>query len=146
MPAAENVTIRPVLDPTTITAVDTHDPPARMAEAVRHRDTTCVFPHCHRPSQRCDLDHIDPYIPLDQGGPPGQTHPDTLAPLYRRHHRAKTFAHLTYQRLPDGSYHWTLPTGTTATTDPPTPRPRPGPCPKPTPAAAERRRQPRPPC
>lgn len=128
---AAKVTIQPVLDldphTPTIPAVDQHDPPAPMAAAVRLRDETCVYPHCGRSSQRCDLDHIIDYVPLDQGGPPGQTHPANLAPLCRRHHRAKTFSHYTYARLPDGSYHWTLPTGTQVTTDPPTPRPRPEP-------------------
>ena len=59
----------------------------------------------------CDLDHIDPYVPLDEGGPPGQTHPGNLAPLCRRHHRAKTHTAWGYARLPDGSYHWTSPLG-----------------------------------
>lgn len=126
---AAKVTITPVLDPTTpsMPAVDRHDPPARMAAAVRLRDETCVYPRCGRRSELCDLDHIVDYVPLDQGGPPGQTSPDNLAPLCRRHHRAKTFSAFTYQRLPDGSYRWTLPTGRRVTTDPPRPRPRPTP-------------------
>lgn len=122
---AGRVTVRPVVDPAAVTAVDRHDPPARMAEAVRHRDETCVFPHCNRLSDRSDIDHIVPYVPLEDGGPPGQTHPDNLAPLCRRHHRAKTFGAFTYRRLPDGSYQWTLPSGRHVTTDPPRPRPRP---------------------
>ncbi|WP_210439744.1 HNH endonuclease signature motif containing protein [Nocardioides xinjiangensis] len=126
---AGQVTVTPVLDldphTTAIPAVDRHDPPARMAEAVRLRDDTCVYPHCGRPSQRCDLDHITAYVPLHDGGPPGQTRPDNLAPLCRRHHRAKTFADFTYHRRPDGSYHWTLPSGRTVTTDPPHRRPQP---------------------
>ncbi|WP_210502777.1 HNH endonuclease signature motif containing protein [Nocardioides xinjiangensis] len=128
---AANVTVTPVLDldphTTTVPAVDRHDPPPRMAEAVRLRDDTCVYPHCGRPSQSCDLDHITVYVPLDDGGPPGQTRPDNLAPLCRRHHRAKTFADFTYHRQPDGSYHWTLPSGRTVTTDPPHRRPQPPP-------------------
>ena len=125
---AGTVTIKPVVDLTaldTMAAVDAHDPPARMAEAVRMRDLTCVFPHCGRPAEACDLDHINSYVPLAHGGPPGQTHPSRLAPLCRRHHRAKTFGQFTYRRLPDGSYEWTLPSGARITTDPPTPRPRP---------------------
>ncbi len=123
--SAAKVTITPVLDVTAMDGVDAHDPPTRMAQAVRLRDETCVFPHCGRPSVRCDLDHIRPYQDPDRGGGPGQTHPDNLAPLCRRHHRAKTHADFTYQRLPDGSYRWTLPTGHQVTTDPPTPRPTP---------------------
>ncbi len=124
---AGTVTIKPVLDITTMPAVDQHDPPARMAEAVGLRDETCVYPRCGRRAEVCDLDHIDEYIPMDEGGPPGQTHPDNLAPLCRRHHRAKTFANFSYRRLADGSYEWTLPTGTHITTDPHSPRPAPPP-------------------
>ena len=115
-----------------------------MAEAVRLRDTTCVFPRCGRPAERCDLDHLDPYVPLEEGGPPGQTGVDALAPLCRRHHRAKTFADFTYRRLPDGSYEWTLPTGATVTTDPTTPRPRAAPR-RHQPGTPTRRRRPHPP-
>jgi hypothetical protein len=119
------VTIRPVLDLGRDEARDAHDPPAWLAELVRRRDEVSVYPGCHRPSARCDLDHIDPYVPPDRGGPPGQTRPGNLAPLCRRHHRAKTFGDWTYRRLPDGSYAWTTPTGRAITV--PAPRRRPGP-------------------
>lgn len=121
------VTIIPVvdLDPAAHPPVDAHDPPARMAAMVRHRDQTCIYPACTRPSESADLDHTVEYVPPEHGGPPGQTRPDNLAPLCRRHHRAKTFGQFTYRRRPDGSYHWTLPTGHVVTTDPPTPRPAP---------------------
>ena len=121
--SAGKVTIQPVVDHATIAPVDQHDPPARMAAAVRFRDPTCVYPGCGRAAESCDLDHIESYVPVDEGGPPGQTSPDALAPLCRRHHRTKTFGDFTYRRLPDGSYEWTLPTGSTALTDPVTPRP-----------------------
>ncbi len=124
---AGQVTIQPVvdLDPAAHPPVDVHDPPARMAAMVRLRDVTCVYPRCGRPAETCDLDHIDPYVPMDQGGPTGQTHPGNLAPLCRKHHRAKTFGDFTYQRSGDGSYEWTLPTGVRITTDPPHRRPTP---------------------
>ncbi|GAB4000670.1 HNH endonuclease signature motif containing protein [Nocardioides marmoraquaticus] len=94
-------------------AVDTHDPPPLMHEHVVLRDAHCVFPGCHRDSRRCDLDHIEPYVPPDDGGPPGQTHPANLAPLCRRHHNAKTHHDWTYRRDRDGTYRWTSPTGHT---------------------------------
>jgi hypothetical protein len=122
---AAKVTIAPVLDVEHMAPVDQHDPPAPMAAAVRLRDATCVFPGCSRPSGRADLDHIVEYVPLDEGGPPGQTHPANLAPLCRRHHRAKTFGAFTYHRRPDGAYQWTLPSGRRIVTDPPRTRPRP---------------------
>ncbi len=120
---AARVTIKPVVDQASIAPVDVHDPPARMADAVRFRDVTCVYPGCGRAAEVCDLDHIDSYIPPDEGDPSGQTSPDNLAPLCRRHHRAKTFGDFSYRRLPDGSYEWTLPTGRTVVTDPVTARP-----------------------
>jgi hypothetical protein len=114
--AGSTVIVKPVIDlrhSEQIAAVDQHDPPAAMAEFVRLRDPVCVFPACQRSSRHCDLDHTEPYLDPDDGGPPGQTHPDNLAPLCRGHHRAKTHAHWDYARHPNGSYHWTSPTHTT---------------------------------
>ena len=65
-----------------------------------------------------DLDHIEAYVPPDEGGPPGQTHPHNLAPLCRRHHRAKTFTGWHYERARDGTYEWTSPHGHTYTVGP----------------------------
>ncbi len=101
LPRLSGVTVRPVLDPGRTDAVDAHDPPAWMRELVVLRDRHCVFPGCATDARACDLDHRDPYVPLDQGGPPGQTSPANLACLCRRHHRAKTFAGWRYRRLPD---------------------------------------------
>ena len=53
--------------------VDPHDPPAWMRETVILRDRHCVFPGCGIDARSCDLDHIEPYVPPDDGGPPGQT-------------------------------------------------------------------------
>ena len=121
--AETTVVVKPVLDLARADAVDGHDPPGWMADLVRLRDRHCVFPGCLRPSRACDLDHIIEYIPIDDGGPPGQTRPENLAPLCRRHHRAKTHTTWRYTRLPDASYRWTSPTGHTYTVLPaPTPR------------------------
>ncbi len=104
------VTFVPVLNMARGDAVDVHDPPAWMRELVILRDGSCVFPGCTRDARSCDLDHIDPY---DPDGPPGQTHPDNLACLCRRHHRAKTSGLWRYTRTPDGRYEWNGPHGTT---------------------------------
>ena len=104
-------------------AVDQHDPPAWMRELVILRDRTCVYPYCERNARDCDLDHIEAYVEMDDGGPPGQTHPDNLAPLCRRHHRAKTFGGWTYHRNHDGSYTWHSPHGRTYTVAPDGTRP-----------------------
>jgi hypothetical protein len=112
------VTVRPVLDPTRTEAVDAHDPPAWIRELVILRDRHCVFPGCSTDARACDLDHLQPFVPIDQGGPPGQTSPANLACLCRRHHRAKTFAGWQSRRVPDRetggrppgtTYEWTSP-------------------------------------
>ena len=66
-----------------------------------------------------DLDHITPY---EENGPPGQTRPDALAALCRRHHRAKTFD--------DGATTAPRP----ATTNGPDPKDRPTWSPRPAPS------------
>jgi hypothetical protein len=109
------VTIQPVLDPRRDDGVDTHDPPPRMRELVILRDGHCVFPGCQVDARSCDLDHIQPYVDPGEGGPPGQTRPDNLACLCRRHHRAKTLRLWRYTRTPDGHYLWHGPHGITAT-------------------------------
>ena len=67
----QRVTVRPVLDPTRTDAVDAHDPPGWMRETVILRDAHCVFPGCPIDARSCDLDHLTPYLPPDDGGPPG---------------------------------------------------------------------------
>jgi len=123
----DRVVVRPVLDPTGVlpdrdtTAtrpVDQHDPPEAMREHVVLRDGQCVFPGCGIDARRCDLDHIDPYVELDEGGPPGQTHPGNLACLCRRHHRLKTFTAWDYERHHDGTFTWTDARGTAYGTQP----------------------------
>ena len=87
---SDDVVIRPVLDLNRCPAVDGHDPSEEIREIVILRDGHCVFPWCTVDARATDLDHIDPYVPMDQGGPPGQTNPHNLACLCRRHHRCKT--------------------------------------------------------
>ena len=84
------ITVKPVVDLHDQIAVDSYEIPDRISQRVKLKRPTCVFPHCTRTSARVDLDHIEKYVPPDQGGPPGQTSTQNLAPLCRRHHRAKT--------------------------------------------------------
>ena len=107
------VTVTPVLDMNRSTALDRHDPPDWMRELVIQRDQHCVFPWCTRDARRADLDHITPFDTgkPDDPGPPGQTRPDNLAPLCRRHHRIKTVGGWSYARGPDTRYTWTTPHG-----------------------------------
>ncbi|MGY2702971.1 HNH endonuclease signature motif containing protein [Nocardioides sp. HB32] len=97
------VTVLPVLRMDRSDAVDGHDPPPWMRELVILRDQHCVFPHCQTDARSCDLDHV---IAYRDGGP---TCPSNLAPLCRRHHRAKTRRRWRYRRDPDGTYTWTGP-------------------------------------
>ena len=108
--AGAKITLRPVLDLATEWSVDQHDPPDPMREQVLLRDAHCVFPGCTHDSRNCDLDHITEYLPMNDGGPPGQTRPGNLAPLCRTHHRAKTHAAWHYKPLDNGHYTWTSPT------------------------------------
>ena len=107
------VTIRPVLDMSRTDTTDAHDPPAAMREQVILRDRHCVFPGCRTDARTCDLDHIEPYVPRDDGGPPGQTSAENLACLCRRHHRLKTFTAWAYHRTGTDRYQWTSPHGHT---------------------------------
>ncbi|MCW2760519.1 MAG: endonuclease [Marmoricola sp.] len=118
------VNLRPVLALDSQGAVDKHTPPDSMRETVILRDAHCVFPGCHRDSRSCDLDHISEYLPMEDGGPPGQTRPGNLAPLCRTHHRVKTHSPWDYKRLDDASYVWTSPTGHQYSVTPASRRPR----------------------
>lgn len=99
------VRIMPVLDLAEPKATEAYEIPDQLARQVRLRDEQCVFPYCTRRSERCDLDHITSYA---RGGP---TSTDNLAPLCRRHHRAKTHGRFRYQRIGATTYRWRLPSG-----------------------------------
>ena len=115
------VTVKPVIDLADQIAVDSYEIPDRISQRVKLKRTMCVFPHCTRASTRTDLDHIEEYVPPDRGGPPGQTATDRLAPLCRRHHRAKTHpspvstssttVRWDYVQLTPTTWLWTSPHG-----------------------------------
>lgn len=105
--AAGTILVRPVIDLAANPRTDAYEASPRMREQVVLRDGHCVFPYCTRPARRADLDHVDPY---DRGGP---TQPTNLAPLCRRHHRAKTFSTWDYAPVAPGTYLWRDPHGTT---------------------------------
>jgi hypothetical protein len=125
LPDTTKVTVKPVVDLNSVRTVDGYRVPDWLAEQVRLRDRTCVFPFCTRPARACDLDHV---IPFDEGG---TTSSDNLACLCRLHHRMKTHGGWTYQMLTLGTYLWHGPHGhtwlrdTSGTTDltPPEPDP-----------------------
>ncbi len=82
------------------------------------------YPYATSLSRHQDNDHTKPYVPIDLGGPPGQTDRAKIGKLTRRHHRVKTFASgWTVTQPRSGVWLWRTPhrhyylvdhTGTTA--------------------------------
>ncbi|GAA2296210.1 HNH endonuclease signature motif containing protein [Streptomyces violaceusniger] len=93
-------------DPTT------YKPTAETERHVIARDAYCTFPTCRMPARRCDLDHVEPFSHHDPAAG-GQTVPENLGALCRRHHRMKTH-HPGWAVKRDsrtGTTTWTAPTG-----------------------------------
>ncbi|WP_413799899.1 DUF222 domain-containing protein [Streptomyces iranensis] len=93
-------------DPTT------YKPTAETERHVIARDAYCTFPSCRMPARRCDLDHVEPFNHHDPAVG-GQTVPENLGALCRRHHRMKTH-HPGWAVKRDsrtGTTTWTAPTG-----------------------------------
>jgi hypothetical protein len=84
------VRVQPVLDPTDVAPVDGYEVPQRLRAAVRTREIADVFPFGTCLSPKMDLDHTERYVPMDYGGPPGQTRLGNLGPMARPSHRAVT--------------------------------------------------------
>ncbi|NPC97765.1 HNH endonuclease signature motif containing protein [Nocardioides sp. zg-DK7169] len=102
------VTIKPVIDLGEHHHTDAYAIPDRLAEQTRLAQSTCAFPWCERPARRCDLDHVVPHGGGSTGGP---TCSCNLAPLCRRHHRAKTHTSWTYDKTDAATYLWRSPHG-----------------------------------
>lgn len=105
------VSVQPVIDLSGHHPTESYEIPARLRRQVTVRDPQCVFPWCTRRADRADLDHI---VPWEEGGP---TCGCNLAPLCRRHHRAKTHAGWSYVMVTPGTYLWHSPGGTTSLVD-----------------------------
>ena len=84
------VRIQPVLDPTEVAPIDGYEVPQRLRAAIRTRQIADVFPFGTCLSPKMDLDHTERYVPMDYGGPPGQTRLGNLGPMARPSHRAVT--------------------------------------------------------
>jgi hypothetical protein len=91
-------------------------PGYRPSTGLRHilntRQRTCGFPGCRRPAFQCDLDHTVPY------GRGGRTCECGLAPLCRRHHRAKQAQGWRLVQPEPGVLYWRLPHGRTYRVEP----------------------------
>ncbi len=105
---AGQITIVPIKDLAAHHHVEAYEIPDRIKQQTELLNHTCVFPHCTRRAERCDHDHIDPHQPDGTGG---ATCSHNIAPLCRRHHRAKTHGRWRYHRLHPTGYEWTTPHG-----------------------------------
>jgi hypothetical protein len=87
-------------------------PPPSLVHRIQVRQRTCTFPSCRSPAVRCDLDHS---LAFHLGG---RTCQCNLAPLCRRHHRAKQAEGWHLDQPQPGVMVWRLPHGRTYTTTP----------------------------
>lgn len=84
-----------------------------MKRWLQLRYPTCTFVGCGRKAANCDLDHT---IDRQYGG---TTKVSNLAPLCRKHHRAKHLTRWHVTQAEDGTIEWISPTGYRRTADPP---------------------------
>jgi hypothetical protein len=89
-----------------------YHPSRKLQHLIRARNATCTAPGCTRPAAACDLDHT---VPWDQGG---RTCECGLAPLCRRHHRAKQAQGWHLDQGEPGHLTWHVPSGRTYATTP----------------------------
>jgi hypothetical protein len=106
------LTVQPVIDLNEHHDVEAYEIPDRLKEHTILTHPTCVFPWCTRPARAldpdehdADCDHRVPYAVVRH------TCSCDLAPLCRRHHRAKTHGGWTYTALDHGTFLWTSPHG-----------------------------------
>jgi hypothetical protein len=102
------VRVQPVIDPEDTPPVDSYEIPRRIREAMFLRMPASCFPYAAR-TQRMDLDHTKPYLPLGRGGPPGQTGVHGLGPLGRTEHRIKTHSRWRVRQPEPGVWIWRPP-------------------------------------
>ncbi len=91
---------------------DSYRPGNLLRELIKARQRTCAFPGCRRPARACDDDHTVPY---DRGG---RTCECNLAPLCRKHHRAKQAPGWRLEQPEPGTLIWTAPHGRSYTVTP----------------------------
>ena len=98
-----------ITDPQTGNLLDygreKYEPPQALVDFLLARDRTCRFPGCRQPASKSDIDHAQSW---ETGG---ETKPENLGLLCRRHHRLKTHGHWALISNSDGSCEWTSPIG-----------------------------------
>jgi hypothetical protein len=105
------VAVKPVIDLANQAPVDGYEVPDRLREATALRSPVDVFPYATNTTRRKQADHTDPYLDPGQGGPPGQTRLDNLAPLVTLHHRVKTHSRWQVRQVFNGVFVWRSPHG-----------------------------------
>ncbi len=105
------VTLKPVIDLANQAPVDSYEVPDRLREAVHLRSPVDIFPYATNTTRRKEADHSDPYVDPGDGGPPGQTRLDNLAPLVKFHHRIKTHGRWQVRQVFNGVFVWRSPHG-----------------------------------
>ena len=106
-----HVTVKPVIDLANQAPVDGYEVPDRLREAMHLRSPVDVFPYATNTSRRKEADHSDPYVDPGDGGPPGQTRLDNLAPMVTFHHRIKTHSRWQVRQVFNGVFVWRSPHG-----------------------------------
>lgn len=96
---------------TTPDPVDGYTFPRQLRELLHLTNPRDVFPFGVNTGRGKDIDHPVPYVPPDDGGPPGQTRLHNAAPMTRFHHRIKTFGGWRLRQLAPGTYLWQSPHG-----------------------------------
>ncbi len=76
--------------------------------AVQLSSSECLWPGCHTPVSRCQIDHLTPWAP-DRGG--GSTNPRNGGPACGRHNRLKETGYSVW-RDAEGTWHVRRPDGT----------------------------------
>ena len=98
-----------VTDPLTGNLLDFgrehYEPPQALKDFLIARDRTCRFPGCRRSAILADLDHAESW----RSG--GETSPENLGALCRRHHKMKTHHGWRLESFADGSCIWRSPFG-----------------------------------
>ena len=105
------VTVKPVIDLANQAPVDAYEIPDRLREAIHLRNPIDVFPYATNAGRRKQIDHSISYVPLDDGGPPGQTGMHNLGPMIGFNHRIKTHRHWQVRQPFDGVFVWRSPCG-----------------------------------
>jgi hypothetical protein len=82
-----------------------YEPPQALVDFLLARDRTCRFPGCRQPASKGDIDHAQSW---ETGG---ETKPENLGLLCRRHHRLKTHGRWVLISNADGSCEWSSPVG-----------------------------------